>query len=231
MLSVIDDSYTQDHTRETIIKATILNIILAGSDTTAITLTWIMSALLNNKHALSRAQQEIDTKVGKNTWVEESDIKNLVYLQAIVKETLRLYPPGPIAVPHQATEDCQIGGYDIPKGTRLFPNVWKLHRDPRVWTDPDEFVPERFLTTHAEVDVSGQHFEFTPFGSGRRACPGIGFALQVTHLTMARLLQGFDFATPLNEPVDMTEGLGITLPKATPLEVIVTARLDSQLYE
>ncbi|KAL7263971.1 hypothetical protein ACSBR1_002009 [Camellia fascicularis] len=231
MLSVIDDSYTQDHTRETIIKATILNIILAGSDTTAITLTWIMSALLNNNHALSRAQQEIDTKVGKNRWVEESDIKNLVYLQAIVKETLRLYPPGPIAVPHQATEDCQIGGYDIPKGTRLFPNVWKLHRDPRVWTDPDEFVPERFLTTHAEVDVSGQHFEFTPFGSGRRACPGIGFALQVTHLTTARLLQGFDFATPLNEPVDMTEGLGITLPKATPLEVIVTSRLDSQLYQ
>lgn len=177
------------------------------------------------------AQEELDLKVGRERWVEDSDIANLVYMQAIVKETLRLYPPGPVSVPHEATEDCFIAGYQIPKGTRLFVNLWKLHRDPNVWSNPDEFIPERFLTNHANVDVLGQHFELIPFGSGRRSCPGITFALQVLHLTIARMLQGFSITTPLNEPVDMTEGLSITLPKATPLEVLIIPRLCPELYE
>lgn len=209
------------------------NLILAGSDTTSINLTWLLSILLNNRPALTRAQQEIDAQIGKTRWVEESDVKSLAYLQAIVKETLRLYPPGPLSVPHQATEDCQISGYNIPKGTRLFPNLWKLHRDPRVWPDPEMFVPERWLEgNHASgMDVSGKNFEFCPFGSGRRSCPGITFAMQVTQLTLARLIQGFEIATPGNEMVDMSEGLGITLPKVRPLEVVITPRLASYLYE
>ncbi|KAG5566717.1 hypothetical protein RHGRI_002311 [Rhododendron griersonianum] len=209
------------------------NLILAGSDTTSINLTWVLSNLLNNRRALTRAQEEIDTQIGKTRWVEESDVKSLVYLQAIVKETLRLYPPGPLSVPHQATEDCEIGGYNIPKGTRVFPNLWKLHRDPRVWPDPEEFVPERWLAGNhaAGLDVSGKNFEFGPFGSGRRSCPGATFAMQVTQLTLARLIQGFELATPGNEAVDMSEGLGITLPKVRPLEVVITPRLSSDLYE
>ncbi|KAI3461837.1 hypothetical protein Pfo_018500 [Paulownia fortunei] len=232
MLSATDDNFTSfGHTRETIIKATVLNLILAGSDTTSIHLTWLLSVLLNNRQVMQRAQEEIDTKVGKERWVEESDIKNLVYLQAIVKETLRLFPPGPLSVPHEAMEDCHVSGYHVPKGTRLLVNVWKLHRDPNIWPEPDNFIPERFLTSHAEVDFTGQHHEFIPFGSGRRSCPGITFAMQVTHLTLARLLQGFDFKTPSNMPVDMTEGLAITLPKATPLEVLITPRLSGVLYQ
>lgn len=233
MLSKIDDGGSYGHSKDTIIKATMLNLILAGSDTTSINLTWLLSILLNNRFALDRAQEEIDTRIGKTRRVEESDIKNLTYLQAIVKETLRLYPPGPLSVPHQATEDCEISGYHIPKGTRVFPNVWKLHRDPRVWTDPEKFVPERWLEGNhaAGLDVSGSNFEFSPFGSGRRSCPGATFALQVSHLTLARLIQGFEFATPGNEPVDMSEGLGITLPKVKPVEVLITPRLASDLYE
>ncbi|KAA8543523.1 hypothetical protein F0562_020982 [Nyssa sinensis] len=231
MLSGIEDTIFYGYTRETVIKATVSGLILAGSDTTSISLTWLFSTLLNNKQALKRAQEEIELKVGTERWVEESDIKNLVYLQAIVKETLLLYPPAPLSVPHEALEDCHLAGYHIPKGSRLFVNVWKLHRDPRIWSEPDKFMPERFLTSHAEVDVSGQHFELIPFGSGRRSCPGITLAMQVTHLTLARLLQGFDFATPGNEPVDMTEGSGITMPKATPLEVVITPRLPFKLYE
>ncbi|XP_075519625.1 vinorine hydroxylase-like [Primulina tabacum] len=226
MLAKIDDRYTSyGHTRETIIKATVMNLILAGSDTTSVHLTWLLSILLNNKPIMQRAQEEIDLKVGKERWVDESDITNLVYLQAIVKETLRLYPPGPLSVPHEAMEDCLVNGYLIPKGARVLVNLWKLHRDPRIWDEPDKFIPERFLTSHAEVDFTGQHFEFVPFGSGRRSCPGITFAMQVTHLTLARLLQGFDFATPENIPVDMTEGQAITMPKATPLEVVIALRL------
>ena len=90
---------------------------------------------------------------------------------------------------------------------------------------------QRFLTKHANIDASGQHFEFVPFGSGRRSCPGDTLALQVSHLTLARFLQGFEFMTPSNMPIDMTEGLGLSLPKATPLEVLLTPRLALELYQ
>nr|GMC75847.1 cytochrome P450 CYP82D47-like [Ipomoea batatas] len=233
MFSVIDDEFTSDHghSQETVIKATAMSMILDASDTTAAHLTWTLSLLLNNGDAMKRAQEEIDAQVGKGGWVEDSDVDNLPYLQAIVKETLRLYPPAPVLVPHEAMQDCNVGGYHIPRGTRLYVNAWKLHRDPRVWCDPEKFVPERFLTTHAKVDASGRHFEFVPFSSGRRSCPGIAYTLQVTHLTLARLLQGFNFSIESGSEVDMTETPGTTMHKAAPLEVFVAPRLPSLLYQ
>ncbi|KAG6680609.1 hypothetical protein I3842_13G050800 [Carya illinoinensis] len=230
MLSVIEGDSMFGHTRETIIKAMVSTFILAGAETTSVNLIWLLSLLLNNEHALKRVQEELDLKVGKDRWVEDYDIKDMVYLRAIVKESLRLYPPTPLAVPHEALEDCQVCGYYVPKGTRLLVNVWKLHRDPRVWEDPNGFLPERFLTSHAHIDALGQHFEFTPFGLGRRSCPGNTFAMQISHLAIARLLQGFELTTPENISVDMTEGFGITLPRTTPLQVLLTPRLSSELY-
>ncbi|KAG9137228.1 hypothetical protein Leryth_023365 [Lithospermum erythrorhizon] len=128
LLSQIDDKISFGHPRDTIIKGTIMSIIIAGADTTSILLTWIMSLLINNPHVMKQLQEEIHTKIGTDRWVEESDINNLPYLQAIFKETLRLYPPAPLSVPHEAMEDCIVGGYKIEKGTRLFVNLWKLHR-------------------------------------------------------------------------------------------------------
>ncbi|XVE69972.1 hypothetical protein DITRI_Ditri10aG0034000 [Diplodiscus trichospermus] len=218
------------HDADTLNKATSMGLTLAASDTTTVTLTWILSLLLNNRHVLKKVQEELDIHVGKDKLVEESDIKKLVYLQAIIKETLRLYPAGPLLLPHVAMEDCVVSGYHIPAGTRLFINAHKLHRDPRVWSDPCEFQPERFLTTHKDIDVKGQNFELIPFGSGRRMCPGVSFALQVLELTVASLLQGFEFGTPLDEPVDMTEGIGLTNLKATPLQVYLTPRLPAFCY-
>ncbi|PHT51149.1 Cytochrome 82C4 [Capsicum baccatum] len=119
-----------------------------GVHTTLVTLTWTLSLLLNNDQSLKRAQDELDTHVGKNRRVQESDIKNLVYLQAIVKESLRLYSPVPLMLPHESIEDCVVSGYDIPKWTRLLVNISKFHRDPKIWPNPHEFKPERFLTTH-----------------------------------------------------------------------------------
>ncbi|KAL1340926.1 hypothetical protein AAHE18_09G050700 [Arachis hypogaea] len=224
MLSVIEDDPASGHTRDNIIKANIMNIMLAGSDTTSSTMTWILSLLLNNKHALKRAKDEIDLHVGKDKMVKASDIKNLVYLQAILKETLRLYPAGPLLVPHEAREDCNIHGYYVPKGTRVFANVWKLHRDPSIWAEPEKFSPERFINGNGEVNED-QNFEYLPFGSGRRACPGSTFAIQVILITLARLIQKFDLEVPIKgEAIDMREGLGITLPKLTPLQIILTPR-------
>ncbi|KAK9134256.1 hypothetical protein Syun_013586 [Stephania yunnanensis] len=175
MLSVLEDSgnIIAGKDADTVNKATCLNLILGASDTTMITLTWALSLLLNNKSILNKAQEELKAQVGNDRHVDESDMKNLVYLQAIVKETLRLYPAGPLLAAHVSMEDTKVNGYDVPAGTQLIVNAWKIQRDPSTWLDPLEFRSERFLTTHKDVDVWGQHFELTPFGSGRRSCPGI----------------------------------------------------------
>ncbi|XP_058070048.1 xanthotoxin 5-hydroxylase CYP82C4-like [Magnolia sinica] len=194
MVSIMEDAHISSYDPDTIIKATSQIHIEAGTDTTAVALSWAVSLLINNPDVLKKAQDELDIHIGKDRNADESDIKNLTYLQAIVKETLRLYPPAPLAIPHMAMEDCQIGGYHVAKGTHVMLNLWRVHRDPSVWLDPSEFRPERFLTTHVGTDVKGQNFELIPFGSGRRSCPGMSLALPVLHLTLARLLHGFDLS-------------------------------------
>ncbi|PNX55377.1 cytochrome p450, partial [Trifolium pratense] len=206
-------------------------LIIGGSDTSAGTLTWAMSLLLKNPHVLEKAKEELNTQIGKERWVNESDITNLVYLQAIIKETLRLYPPAPFSSPREFTEDCTIGGYHIKKGTRLMPNLWKIHRDPSVWSDPLEFKPERFLTTHKDVDVRGQDFELLPFGSGRRMCAGMSLGLRMLHYILANFLHSFEILNPSPESIDVTEVLEFTSTKATPLEILVKPYLSLECYE
>ncbi|XP_057733340.1 cytochrome P450 CYP82J17-like [Arachis stenosperma] len=229
MLSVVEDDPDSGHTRDTIIKAQIMGILLAGTDTTSSAMIWMLALLLKNKHALKRAQEEINVHVGSLRKVEAYDMKNLVYLQAIFKETLRLYPGGPLLLPHEAREDCYINGYYVPKGTRVFGNVWKLHRDPSIWSEPDKFSPERFINANGEVDED-HHFEYLPFGLSRRVCPGTSLATQVSLITLARFLQTFHFDSPMDEPLDMREGLGLTLPKLTPLKIILSPQVSCELY-
>ena len=205
-------------------------LILAGTDTTAGTLTWTLSLLLNNREVLNKVIHELDTQVGKEKMAIKTDLMKLEYLQAIIKETLRLYPPAPLNLPHESIENCIIGGYHVPAGTRLLTNLSKLQRDPMLYSDPLEFRPERFLTTHKDVDVKGQHFELIPFGAGRRMCPGISFGLQLMQITLATLLHGFDIVTPDGGPVDMVEISGMTNIKASPLQVILSPRLSDQVY-
>ncbi|KAI3920962.1 hypothetical protein MKW98_027672 [Papaver atlanticum] len=238
LVSVLDeekDNLFFDYSRDTAIKATCLALTLAASDTTSVSMTWALSLLLTNPSVLRKAQEELDTVVGKGRNIQEHDINDLVYLQAIIKETLRLYPAGPLSIPHEAIEDCNIGGYKVKAGTRLLVNLWKLHRDPRVWSNPLEFKPERFLSQldgstggeAANLDFKGQNFEYTPFGSGRRMCPGINLAIQTLHMTLACLLHAFDFDIPAGLVIDMAEGSGLTMPKVTPLEVHLYPRLPS----
>ncbi|XP_021909469.1 cytochrome P450 82G1 [Carica papaya] len=229
MLSTLpEDAVISGYTRHIIVKATALILTLTGSESISITLTWALSLLINNPTVVKVAQDELDREIGKEKWVEESDMNKLNYLQAIVKETLRLYPPGPITGLREAMEDCDIGGYLVPKGTRVIVNIWKLQRDPRVWKNPCEFRPERFM-----ADNNGDHqnkFEFIPFSSGRRGCPGATYGLQVVQLTVARLLQGFHVRAAVGSSVDMREGLGISMPKVNPLHVCLTPRLHHRLY-
>ncbi|KAK9030611.1 hypothetical protein V6N11_032033 [Hibiscus sabdariffa] len=230
MLSLLRDA--EEHDADTINKATSLVLILGGEDTTSITMTWALSLLLNNLEVLNKLQQELDTHVGKDKlFVTESDTKNLVFLQSTIKETLRLYPAVPLSVIHEAIEDCTVNGYHVSAGTWLIVNLRKIQRDPRVWENPSEFRPERFMTTHNDVDVRGQNFELIPFGSGRRMCPGVSLALQVLQLTLANLLHWFEFKIPSGEAIDMREAPGITIVKAAPLEVHITPRLPTSVYD
>uniref|UniRef100_A0A803PF52 Cytochrome P450 n=1 Tax=Cannabis sativa TaxID=3483 RepID=A0A803PF52_CANSA len=172
MLNILDGANVDGVDADTINKATCLNLMLAGSDTTMIALTWALSLLLNNPNKLQKAQLELDQIVGRERNVEESDIQNLIYLQAIIKETIRLYPPSPLLL-RATKEDCTLTcGYHVRKGTRLMVNTWKIQREERVWGhNSEEFEPERFLTSHKEVDLRGKlGFEMVSFGGGRRSC-------------------------------------------------------------
>ncbi|XP_051128770.1 cytochrome P450 CYP82D47-like [Andrographis paniculata] len=213
-----------EYDEDTIIKATCANLI-SGSDTNTVMLVWLLTHLLNNPKVLKKAQQELDEKVGRERRVEPSDIDNLVYLEAVVKECLRLYPAGPLGGIREFNEDCNVGGYEIEKGTIFFINIWKLQRDPQIWEDPDKFLPERFLTSNNHND-----FQWVPFGGGRRICPGANLAMEMMKLVMANLLQAFDISTPNDEAVDMTASLGMTLAKTTPLDVVLSPRLSASLY-
>ncbi|XVE96053.1 hypothetical protein REPUB_Repub02eG0188100 [Reevesia pubescens] len=216
-------------TRENI-KAFILDIFAAGTDTSAVTTEWALAELINHPNIMEKAREEIDIIVGRNRIVEESDITNLPYLQAIIKETLRLHPTGPMIV-RESCENCTIRGYDIPAKTRLFVNVWAIGRDPNHWENPLEFRPERFVSTEGsgkiQLDVRGQHFHLLPFGSGRRSCPGTTLALQVVQTSLAAMIQCFDWEVDgANGTVDMKEGPGLTLPRAHPLICIPVPRLN-----
>ncbi|KAI3892353.1 hypothetical protein MKW92_015272 [Papaver armeniacum] len=226
LLSAVEQSQLPGDDPDLVIKSTMLESLSGGSDTTSTTLTWVLSLLLNHPQVLETAKQELDKHVGNDRHVEESDIPKLVYINAIIKESMRLYPNGAL-IDRLTFEECEVGGYHVPAGGRLFVNVWKIQRDPSVWENPLEFKPERFMSGGEKMDVDpkGQNFEFIPFGIGRRICPGMLSALQVMHIVVARLIHGFDMkAASANGEVDMTDKAGMACYKMTPLEVMVTPR-------
>ncbi|PWA47469.1 cytochrome P450-like protein [Artemisia annua] len=215
-LQETDPKYYTDQ----LIRSFVLNLLAAGTDTSATTMEWAFSLLLNNPHVLKKAQKEIDNHVGSGRFLDESDLTSLPYLRCIVNETLRMYPPAPLLLPHESAKDSVIGGYHIPRGTMLLVNQWVIHHDPNLWIDPETFNPERFQGTEG----TRYGFKFQPFGSGRRMCPGDGMAMRMIPLTLGLLIQCFDWERISDELVDMTVGHGLTLPKAQPLNAKCTPR-------
>ncbi|GKE34815.1 cytochrome P450 81E8-like protein, partial [Tanacetum coccineum] len=199
-------------------------LLSAGTDTSAGTMEWAMSLLLNHPQALKKAQNEIHNVVGNDRLVDESDIVNLPYLRCIMNETFRLCPPGPLLVPHETSDNCVVGGYFIPRGTMLLVNQWAIHHDPKLWTDPEMFKPERFEGLEGTRDA----FKLMPFGSGRRSCPGEGLAIRVMGSTLSLLIQCFDWERLSEKMVDMSEAPGLTMPKAEPLVAKCKPRVEMQ---
>ncbi|XP_047331495.1 cytochrome P450 76A1-like [Impatiens glandulifera] len=199
----------------------ILEIFLAGSESTSSTIEWAFTELLCSPgDSMSKAKTELFKVLGDRK-MEEADIDSLPYLQAVVKETLRLHPPIPFLVPRRAIEDTTFMGYDIPKGTQMFVNAWAIGRDPESWENPNVFQPERFLGS--DIDYKGQHYEMIPFGAGRRMCAGVPLAHRMLHLVLGTLLHEFDWelcngVTSAN--IDWKERMGVTVRKMEPLLLI-----------
>ncbi|KAK8444089.1 hypothetical protein SEVIR_9G081400v4 [Setaria viridis] len=203
---------------DTMITALCANLFAAGTETTSTTVEWAMSLLMNNPGTLDKAQAEIDAAVGHSRLINADDLPRLGYLRCIVAETLRLYPAAPLLLPHEASADCKVGGYDVPRGTALLVNAYAIHRDPAVWEDPGRFAPERFGGGRAEG------LFMAPFGMGRRKCPGEALALQTVGVALGTLIQCFHWGRVDGLEVDMSEGSGLTMPKAVPLEAMCRTR-------
>ncbi|KAK8541803.1 hypothetical protein V6N13_137606 [Hibiscus sabdariffa] len=204
-----------------VVRAMAVIMFVAGTEMTAITMEWALSLLLNHPAALEKVRAEIASQVGHERLLKDSDLAKLPYLRCVVNETLRLYSPAPVLLPHYSSEDCTVGGYDIPKGTLLMAHTWAIHRDPSLWVDPTKFKPERFEGSLEEKDGS----KFLPFGLGRRACPGAAMSTRLVQLALGAMIQCFEWEKVGSDKVDMTPGTGPALSKATPLEARCSPRL------
>lgn len=190
-------------------------MIFRGTDTVAILLEWIMARMVLHPDIQSKAQSEIDAVVGNSRLVSDADIPMLPYLQSIVKESLRMHPPGPLlSWARLAIHDVNVGNHFVPAGTTAMVNMWAITHDERIWANPSEFQPERFMAE--DVSILGSDLRLAPFGSGRRVCPGKAMGLATVHLWLAQLLQSFKWV-PSDGGVDLSECLKLSLEMKSPL--------------
>ncbi|XP_050215544.1 cytochrome P450 726A27-like [Mercurialis annua] len=202
------------------IKAVILDVFIAGSETSSTTVEWAMSEMLKNPEVMKKAQDEVRSVVGEKGNVDETDLDKLSYLKLVIKETFRVHPPTPLRY-RECREKCEINGYEIPAKTRVIVNAWAIGRDPNHWTEAEKFTPERFLDS--AIDFKGNHFEFIPFGAGRRMCPGIMFGIANIELPLAQFLYHFDWKLgdgSNSETLDMADGFGATVRRKHDLHLI-----------
>ncbi|KAK4274831.1 hypothetical protein QN277_018001 [Acacia crassicarpa] len=218
---------TMDH-----IKALLMNIFIAGTDTSAATLVWAMTSLMKNPRVMKKIQGEIRKIYGEKEFISEEDIERLPYLRAVVKETLRLFPASPLLVPRESMEKCNIEGYEIQAKTLVFVNAWAIARDPEIWEDPEQFYPERFFD--CSIDFKGQDFELIPFGAGRRICPGMQMGVITVELMLANLVHCFDWELPdgiEEQDIDTEVIPGITMHKKNDLCLLAKNHIADPLEE
>ena len=172
------------------------NINVAAIETTLWSIEWGIAELVNHPEIQKKLRNELDTVLGRGVQITEPDVPKLPYLQAVVKETLRLRMAIPLLVPHMNLQDAKLGGFDIPAESKILVNAWWLANNPALWNKPEEFRPERFLEEESKVEATGNDFRYLPFGVGRRSCPGIILALPILGITIGRLVQNFELLPP-----------------------------------
>ncbi|PNT66625.1 hypothetical protein BRADI_3g15020v3 [Brachypodium distachyon] len=210
------------------IKIVTFELLTGGIEGPSTTMNWAMAELMRNPSAMSRAQAEVRRVfMGQNKVITQEGLAELPYLNCVIKETMRLHAPSPLLLPRQCQEQCKILGYDVPKGATVLVNAWAIARDPEYWPEPEAFMPERFQGSL--IDPKGNNFEYTPFGSGRRMCPGMHFGLAQVQLVLASLLLYFDWALPdgiLPGDLDMAETFGIVAKRKEDLLLRATPRVQ-----
>jgi cytochrome P450 family 78 subfamily A len=201
-------------------------MIFRGTDAMAVLMEWTLARLVLHRDVQAKAHRELDKVVGGDSQATESAAP---YLQALLKEALRMHPPGPLlSWRHRAISDTYVDGHLVPAGTTAMVNQWAISRDPEVWDAPLEFRPERFLPGGEGQDVSvlGADGRLVPFGSGRRSCPGKSLAMTTVTSWMATLLHEFEWLPASDDTgdVDLSEVLRLSCEMAVPLEVRVRPR-------
>ncbi|CAL8152235.1 unnamed protein product [Prunus armeniaca] len=203
------------------IKAVIFDIFAAGSETSSTAVDWAIAEMIKNPRVMDMAQNEVREVFNRKGQVDETCIREMKYLNLVIMETLRLHPPGPLLLPRECREKCEIDGYEIPVKSKVIVNAWAIGRDPNYWNEPESFNPDRFLDR--SIDYKGTNFEYIPFGAGRRMCPGVSFGLANVELPLALLLYHFDWKLPngmKHEDLDMTEAFGATVKRKDDLHLI-----------
>lgn len=172
---------------------------------------------------MAKVQAQVRQAMRENSGFEQNNVVyNMKYLRLVIKEILRLHPPGPM-LPRSSNKEQLIDGYTIPAGAMVLVNVWAMQRDPKYWKDPEKFEPERF--EDRAVDFTGGDFEYLPFGTGKRMCPGMTFGLATVESALAQMLYHFDWKLPEGvraEDLDMTESIGLSAPRKHKLYVVAT---------
>ncbi|KAL0912171.1 hypothetical protein M5K25_018128 [Dendrobium thyrsiflorum] len=227
----------KEHLDDKEIKALMQDMVAAATDTSAVTSEWAFTELLRHPHVLQKAQFELDSVIGLDRPIRESDLPHLSYLRCIVRETFRLHPAGPFLIPHESLRPAHLmnGRYTLPCHTRVFINTHALGRNPHVWGDDvDEFRPERHEKRKGKVEIShGDDFVILPFGAGKRRCPGAPLGVVMMLMGLGTLLHGFDWKAAYGkrpEEVGAEEIYGMTMPRAEPLKAVATTRLKEGIY-
>ncbi|KAI7727569.1 hypothetical protein M8C21_028977 [Ambrosia artemisiifolia] len=225
-VDVLLDLESENKFSESDMIAVLWEMIFRGTDTVAILLEWILARIVLHPEIQAKAQSEIDSVVGLGRPVSDADLPNLPYLRAIVKETLRVHPPGPLlSWARLAIHDTHVGPYIVPAGTTAMVNMWAITHDDQIWVDPERFNPDRFMGE--EVAIMGSDLRLAPFGAGRRVCPGKAMGLATVELWLAQLLQNFKWVGSVSgsDPVDLSECLKMSLEMKNPLVCKAVARV------
>ncbi|XP_037126752.1 steroid 17-alpha-hydroxylase/17,20 lyase isoform X1 [Syngnathus acus] len=205
------------------ILMTVGDIFGAGVETTVTVLRWAIIYLLYHPEVQKRIQDEMDSNLGRDRSPLLSDRGSLPYLEATIREVLRIRPVSPLLIPHVALQDTSLGNFKVRKGTRVIVNLWSLHYDEKEWKHPELFDPGRFLNSEG-TGLSKPSSSYMPFGAGVRVCLGEALAKMELFIFLAWILQRFTFSSPAGQPPPSLEGkFGVVLQPAK-YKVTVTPR-------
>ncbi|KAJ8618949.1 hypothetical protein MRB53_015135 [Persea americana] len=207
--------------------SSIFEVFILGLDSTGSTTMWALGLLVQNQEAQQKLYQEIrdHATCTEKGIVKVEEARNLEYLQAVVKETMRMKPIAPLAVPHKAARDTTLGGLHVAEGTTVMVNLYALHYDPKVWDEPERFKPERFMESSKEFLGKRGQYSFLPFGAGMRACAGMEVGKLQLPFAVSNLVNAFHWSNAVeSEEPNLGEDFSFILAMKTPLEARIVPR-------